>query len=226
MKPFPKQGFHAHNNSPRSPEQTNPSLHDSKSAAHLNPAAEENKKFRETAYYPTSTKSNNLEFLRYTVNIKKGDREVQKNQMISPAPFKFPRNVGAELPKSTPDGKDTQNSVWKPHLLRQSANPEKKEESASKAYIPRNWPLEKKGSLDDRGKEKSERAREPISGQQKKIFTPKCSKPAEETKPVGKFGNSYSTSDLKKVDLANSPTSESVSTRMRRKSNLVQMEDF
>lgn len=48
-----------------------PTLHDSKSLSYLKPSLDDTKKFRETTFHPITTKNNNLEFLRYTVNINR-----------------------------------------------------------------------------------------------------------------------------------------------------------
>ena len=92
MKPYLRQGNSIQNIHLHSPE-SQPTLHDSKSAVYLNPNLDESKKFRETTYYPTSGKNTNFEFLRYTVNIKKSQREKSANQIITPSQFKFPRKM-------------------------------------------------------------------------------------------------------------------------------------
>ena len=60
-------------------------------------------------------------------------------------------------------------------------------------------------------------------------FTPKCAKNFSEIKQGHKFSGSFSSSNLLKEDHANSPTSESISSRLaaeRKKSLSAKIEDF
>ena len=58
MKPSYRQGFSTQNLNPHSPEPSSTMLSDSKSSTNLNCNEEITKRFRETAYYPKSTKAN------------------------------------------------------------------------------------------------------------------------------------------------------------------------
>ncbi len=75
MKTFTKNGMHVF--SPPSSavsDPISPTLQDSKSTSNLYQSVQEGKKFRETTYFPVTTKSTNRQFLRYTVNLNKSDK--------------------------------------------------------------------------------------------------------------------------------------------------------
>ena len=93
MKPYMRQGCSAHNINPYCREPTSPTLHDSKSAVNLNGNPTDNKKFRETTYYPANTKTPNYEFLRYSINVAQGQRKPSQEQPTPSPHFKIGRKM-------------------------------------------------------------------------------------------------------------------------------------
>ena len=179
MKPYIRQRVVTQNMSPHSPEPT-PYLHDSKSAAFLGAHHEENKKIRETTYHPTH-KHHNFDFLRYTIDNRKSPKE-QSNHPSTPH-ARIQRKATDDTPKLSTESKEI--SSWKPinfhQIEKKNTNPEKKDLSEHKPFIPGNRGHDKRTSNGERFAKDGiySRDNEQTPTQYKRIFHPSNSKPIE-----------------------------------------------
>lgn len=64
------------------PEPVSPILQDSKSSVNLSASLQEAKKIRETTFFPATSKNTNREFLRYTVNLNKSDKDAFTTSIV------------------------------------------------------------------------------------------------------------------------------------------------